>query len=224
MSDVDQVLRVFTDEQGQHGNPLGVVWDTATWSDARCQERGRLLGFSETIFIDDAARGRLRIFTPEVKFPFAGHPTVGAAWVLHRQGNPVERLEVDAGLVRVSVNPEGATVWARPEWAPPFRLVHVASLAELQAAEPWPDAHDYLWTWLDEAAGLIRARSFVGGAGVLEDEATGAAAIRLCGALGRALVIRQGVGSLLWVAPDADGTVALTGNVALASGNLSTSR
>ncbi|MFP5415586.1 MAG: PhzF family phenazine biosynthesis protein, partial [Actinomycetes bacterium] len=80
------------------------------------------------------------------------------------------------------------------------------------------------WTWLDEAAGLIRARSFVGGAGVLEDEATGAAAIRLCGALGRALVIRQGVGSLLWVAPDADGTVALTGNVALASGNLSTSR
>ncbi len=35
---------------------------------------------------DDGADYRLRIFTPEVELPFAGHPSVGAAWVLARRG------------------------------------------------------------------------------------------------------------------------------------------
>lgn len=215
MSDVDLVLRVFTDEDGRHGNPLGVVRDTAGWSDERCQERAALLGFSESIFIDDAGSGRIRIFTPRVKFPFAGHPTVGAAWLLHREGHPVATLLVDAGSVPVAVDAEGATVRAWPDWCPPFRLVQVASVADLEAARPAPDAHDYVWTWLDEGAGLVRARAFVGGSGIQEDEATGAAAIRLAGALGRPVTIRQGAGSLLHVSPDADGRVALSGRVRL---------
>ena len=100
---VEHVLRVFVDAEGGHGNPLGVVMDTADWTDEQCQTRAAELGYSETVFVDDAASGRIRIFTPSVRFPFAGHPTVGTAWLLHRLGFPVRGLETDAGLVEVLV-------------------------------------------------------------------------------------------------------------------------
>ncbi|HLR98082.1 MAG TPA: PhzF family phenazine biosynthesis protein, partial [Mycolicibacillus parakoreensis] len=96
-----EVLRVFTDEHGQHGNPLGVVFDGASVPDtAERQGLAAALGFSETIFIDDAERGRLRIFTPATELPFAGHPTIGAAWVLARElGSPPAALETAGGVV-----------------------------------------------------------------------------------------------------------------------------
>ncbi len=82
MTDIE-VLRVFTDTDGQYGNPLGVVLDGAAIPDPN--ERQQLatgLGYSETIFFDDLEAGRIQIFTPAVEIPFAGHPTpsvVGAA-------------------------------------------------------------------------------------------------------------------------------------------------
>jgi PhzF family phenazine biosynthesis protein len=78
-----EVLRVFTDDQNRHGNPLGVVLDGPAIPDP--QQRQKLaaaLGFSETIFIDGVEDGRLRIFTPATELPFAGHPAIGAAWML----------------------------------------------------------------------------------------------------------------------------------------------
>jgi PhzF family phenazine biosynthesis protein len=77
---VIEVLRVFTDDQGNYGNPLGVVLDgTAVPDSQQRQKLATALGFSETVFVDDIAHGDLRIFTPTVELPFAGHPTVGAA-------------------------------------------------------------------------------------------------------------------------------------------------
>ena len=49
------------------------------------------LGFSETVFVEDRESGRIRIFTPGLELPFAGHPTVGTAWLLAETGTPVER-------------------------------------------------------------------------------------------------------------------------------------
>ena len=43
------------------------------------------LGFSETVFVDDAERGEIRIFTPQEELRFAGHPVVGTAWLLARE-------------------------------------------------------------------------------------------------------------------------------------------
>jgi PhzF family phenazine biosynthesis protein len=85
-----EVLRVFTDGQGGHGNPLGVVLDgTAVPDSEQRQKLAADLAFTETVFIDDIEHGRLQIFTPTVELPFAGHPTVGAAWLLARElGTP----------------------------------------------------------------------------------------------------------------------------------------
>lgn len=133
-----EVLRVFTDDQGCYGNPLGVVIDGAAVSDP--QERQKLaaaLGFSETIFVDDVEHGRIRIFTPAVELPFAGHPTVGAAWILARErGYPADVLETPAGIVPTWG--DGQVVWVRGALAstPPWwqeRLPTSAAVAGLTA-------------------------------------------------------------------------------------------
>jgi predicted PhzF superfamily epimerase YddE/YHI9 len=71
------------------------------------------------------------------------------------------------------------------------------------------------WAWEDEAAGRVRARVFAPRYGIAEDEATGAAAVRLVSQLGRPLVIRQGAGSLLRARPGPGGTAEVGGEVAL---------
>ena len=72
------------------------------------------------------------------------------------------------------------------------------------------------WAWEDEAAGRVRARVFAPAFGIAEDEATGAAAVRLVSRLGRPITIRQGAGSMLRARPGPDGTAEVGGGVTLA--------
>jgi predicted PhzF superfamily epimerase YddE/YHI9 len=210
------VLRVFVNEDGEWGNPLGVFLEGGRVPAPERQRVAAELGFSETVFVEDRAAGRLRIHTPRVELPFAGHPSIGAAWLLAREGTPVESLRPPAGEVGVR-HAEGATyVAAQPRWAPPFEYSRHDSPAEVRAlSAPAHTANTYAWAWIDEAAGTIRARSFVPEAGIAEDEATGSAALALCARLSRPLTIHQGHGSVLICRPLADGRVEVGGRVAL---------
>ena len=192
------VLRVFVNDVGEWGNPLGVFLDGSQVPEAERQRVAAELGFSETVFVEDRERGRVRIHTPQVELPFAGHPTVGTAWLLARVGSPVDALQTPAGEVAVRRAGGETYVSARPEWAPPFEYLRLGSPAEVRALDAAViERNTYAWAWIDEAAGTLRARSFVPEAGIVEDEATGSAAIGLCARLGRALVIHQGHGSVL---------------------------
>ena len=78
----------------------------------------------------------------------------------------------------------------------------------------WASPACYAWAWEDEAAGRLRSRYFPTDIGIVEDEATGAAAVVMGDRLGRPLTIRQGVGSELLVRPDpAAGTVDVGGTM-----------
>ncbi|MEV5678747.1 MULTISPECIES: PhzF family phenazine biosynthesis protein [unclassified Streptomyces] len=220
MSDIDvpagiDVLRVFCGPDGRHGNALGVVRDGSGHPDeASRQELARRLGFSETVFVDDPERGRVDIYTPGLRLPFAGHPLVGAAWLLD-----LEVLEPAVGEVFARQDGEFTWITARPEWAPPRILERYGSAAEVEALTGPPPGEGllYVWAWEDEAAGRVRARAFPRrGDGIVEDEATGAAALLLSARLGRALNIRQGRGSQILTAPAPDGTVEIGGRVLLA--------
>ncbi|MFJ1895245.1 MULTISPECIES: PhzF family phenazine biosynthesis protein [unclassified Streptomyces] len=220
MSDYDvpagiDVLRVFCGPDGRHGNALGVVRDGRDHPDrASRQELARRLGFSETVFVDDPERGHLDIYTPGLRLPFAGHPLVGAAWLLD-----LEILELEVGEVFARQDGEFSWITARPEWAPPRTLEQYGSAAEVEAltGPPSGEGRLYVWAWEDEAAGRIRARAFPRrGDGIIEDEATGAAALLLSDRLNRALNIRQGRGSQILTAPAPDGTVEIGGRVLLA--------
>jgi predicted PhzF superfamily epimerase YddE/YHI9 len=211
------VLRVFTDDAGSWGNPLGVFLDGAAVPEERRQTVARELGFSETVFVEDAERGACRIFTPGAELPFAGHPTVGTAWLLAREGNPVESLRTSAGTVAVRRDDELTYVAARAEWSPPFELIELPAPEDVELLpSPPPDAEmAYFWAWLDEDAGIVRSRCFPVEEGIEEDEATGSAAISLCAALERPLTIRQGRGSSLVTAPLGEGRAEVGGRVVL---------
>jgi predicted PhzF superfamily epimerase YddE/YHI9 len=211
------VLRVFCGDDGSGGNPLGVFLAGGQVPRDTRQELARRLGFSETVFVDDRTRGEIAIFTPGAELEFAGHPTVGTAWLMAREGTPVEVLRPPAGDVPARAEADGAHVAGRPEWAPPFEFVELGSAKEVEALDGPPGGHDLVaaWAWIDEDTGLVRSRVFPRSLGIAEDEATGAAAVRLCGALGRPIDIRQGRGSRILARPLADGMVEIGGRVVL---------
>jgi predicted PhzF superfamily epimerase YddE/YHI9 len=211
------LLRVFCDDRGAQGNPLGVFLEGNEVESGVRQAVAADLGLSETVFVDDAQSGKIRIFTPTVELGFAGHPTVGTAWLLARERSPVEALRPPAGEVAVRYEDDLAFVTARPEWAPDFDHVELRSAAEVEELDGPPGGGDVTaaWAWADEAAGLVRCRVFPLRYGIEEDEATGAAAARLCALLGRELEIVQGRGSRIVARPADGGMVEIGGRSVL---------
>jgi predicted PhzF superfamily epimerase YddE/YHI9 len=209
------VLRVFCAADGSGGNPLGVFLDGAAVAADRRQPIAHQLGFAETVFVDDPERAVLRIFTPEVELPLAGHPLVGTAWLLRERGLEPRTLHPPAGEVAVRFDGALTCIAGRPEWGPPFEFVEAGSPEEVESLAGPPDGYGLVgvWAWIDEAAGIVRERVFVPEAGVAEDEATGSAAMLLCSQLGRELEIRQGRGSVILARPLGDGTAEVCGRV-----------
>ena len=217
------VLRVFTDTNGKFGNLLGVV-DAAAVPEADRQHLATQLGFSETIFVDVPKGGNTtaeaHIYTPAVESPFVGHPTVGAAWWLRERGTPVRSLSLPVGVVEVDCVGELAVINAFAEWTPEFVMHELISPQDVIDADPSDYADDfphYVWSWIDCDAGHLRSRSFAPELGVHEDEATGAAAIRISEYLSRDLIITQGKGSLIRTLWRPNGRVSIAGRVVRAA-------
>lgn len=216
------VLRVFCDEAGANGNPLGVFLNGAEVPAERRQAVAHDLGFSETVFVDDRATAAMRIFTPGLELPFAGHPTVGTAWLLGREGAAPGALRPPAGEVAVRREGEGddalTFVSARADWSPPWELIGYDDPAAVAALDGPPGGREdeiYVWAWEDEAGGRVRSRCWSLADGVGEDEATGSAAIMLAAQTGRELEIHQGEGSLLHARPLGDGWAEVGGRCVL---------
>ncbi|MGO6907503.1 PhzF family phenazine biosynthesis protein, partial [Rhizobium ruizarguesonis] len=100
---------VFTSTRFE-GNPLAVISDARGLCDAAMQKIATEFSYSEVTFVlppEDAQNSAcVRIFTPTMEIPFAGHPNVGTAYVLGQQaeifGKPVGdtlRFEERAGIV-----------------------------------------------------------------------------------------------------------------------------
>ena len=100
------LVDVFTDVPFA-GNQLGVFTDARGLTGAQMQALARELNFSECTFVlppETTGQARMRIFTPAEELPFAGHPTLGTAWVL---AAPLQRdvieLECGQGIVPVTL-------------------------------------------------------------------------------------------------------------------------
>ena len=109
------------------GNPLAVILDAGGLSDAQMQSIARWTNLSETTFVLPAthpgADYRVRIFTTQEEFPFAGHPTLGTAHALLEAGQQPKTSgvliqECGIGLVPVRIAPDGALAFR----APPVRF------------------------------------------------------------------------------------------------------
>ena len=213
-----ELVDVFTD-QPFAGNPLAVVLDADDLSTEQMQTLAREFNLSETAFplaAPDGATYGLRIFTPVSELPFAGHPSVGAAWVLRRLGRIDDGANVQAcgaGLLPVHVTPEAVTLTGGTPVAgapmdpepflaavglkaddlvgPPVRfcgtgiefaylLVEPSAVARaepsLSAVAALGGTGTAVLSWDGACAS---SRVFACGVGILEDPATGSAALGL---------------------------------------------
>lgn len=154
------VLSVFTDDQGRFSFPLGVVVDGASVRDKSRQRLAYKLGFSETVFVDDAESGRLRLFRPARELPFAGHAVLGAAWLLDAAARRLSSLRPPAGEVGVHFGDALTWIHARPEWCPAWDHVQARTAQFVADAVAPPDRQDavQMRAFDDEARGVIRAR------------------------------------------------------------------
>jgi trans-2,3-dihydro-3-hydroxyanthranilate isomerase len=144
-------LDVFTDHRFG-GNPLAVFIDVPELPEEFMQKIAREFNLSETVFIvkprHPRAIRRLRIFTPSRELPFAGHPTIGAAYALLEEGlagvtgsSGRFLLEEEVGLVPIDVRRESSGAWfvqltaaknpeAGPDAPPAAQLAKLLSLPE----------------------------------------------------------------------------------------------
>src|SRR6185312_15269090 len=128
------IADVFTDTPLQ-GNPVAVFTDATGLSTEVMQRAARELNLSETVFVlrSEHAHLRVRIFTPAVELPFAGHPILGTAFVVGRaMGSPVVRRETGLGVVPVTLTrPDGGGDPVYGEMEQPIPTVE--SFAEVAA-------------------------------------------------------------------------------------------
>jgi trans-2,3-dihydro-3-hydroxyanthranilate isomerase len=146
------IADVFTDTPLE-GNQLGIFLDGRGLSDEMMLKATREMNFSETVFFlrpeDPQADARVRIFTPGGELPFAGHPTLGSAWVLAELlGKPTVTLELGVGLVPVDLRRDGDMIafgWMSqpvPTWGPYERT---DELLQALGARPKQDGLPVEW-------------------------------------------------------------------------------
>ena len=121
------VCDVFT-SRPLEGNQLGVFVDGRPFEAEQMARLARELNLAETVFLLPPRAGgdvAMRIFTPGVELPFAGHPVLGTAFVLGTAlGKDAVALETGAGVIGVDLEREGGAItfgWMRqpiPTWEP----------------------------------------------------------------------------------------------------------
>jgi trans-2,3-dihydro-3-hydroxyanthranilate isomerase len=150
---------VFTERQFG-GNPLAVITNAEGLSTERMQAIAAEFNLSETTFVlppkNPAHAAEVRIFTPKAELPFAGHPSIGTAFVLARAGESHGRnisgehlvFEMIAGLVEIGIAREGGHVVATRLTAPKplslgeeFPIETVAAACSLQVSDFKAGAH-----------------------------------------------------------------------------------
>lgn len=135
------VVDVFCADGAYTGNPLAVVHGGSVLTGEQMQTVAAEFGLSETAFpltpTTREADYRLRIFTPSRELPFAGHPSVGSAWVLAKAGligTGQVVQECGAGLLPVRVDANGAQVdGGKPEVGPVLEGEELAAAVGLGA-------------------------------------------------------------------------------------------
>lgn len=135
-----RIVNVFTQDRGTlTGNPLCVFENGEALDSATMQALARQFNLSETTFIlpSTRANAQVRIFTPNYEMAFAGHPTLGTAFVcraLNRGGDELT-LEMQAGIIPVKAQGDRWTLQANaPTWRevdePPAAIAAMLGLQE----------------------------------------------------------------------------------------------
>src|SRR5262245_26595887 len=156
-----RIVNVFTRNRAPlSGNPLCVFEHAEGLDDETMQALARQFNLSETTFIlpSASASARVRIFTPSYEMPFAGHPTLGTAFVCRALGKGGDqlRLEMQAGVIPVNAQGDRWTLQAN---APTWREAPIAPLAAMLGLEQSDIGERPLWVKAGKEQLIIPLRS-----------------------------------------------------------------
>jgi trans-2,3-dihydro-3-hydroxyanthranilate isomerase len=162
------ILDVFA-ENKYEGNQLAVFCNAQDLSTAQMQAMAREINFAESTFImsDTPQNGGydVRIFTPDVELPFAGHPTLGTSWLIMEQftDQTTINLNLKVGQIPVKKHPDDNSLWLTAK-QPIFRKMAfetdaIASFSGILAQQITEFDHvstgvPCLVVWLDSVAAL----------------------------------------------------------------------
>jgi trans-2,3-dihydro-3-hydroxyanthranilate isomerase len=140
------IVDVFAEEK-YAGNQLAVVRDASGLSDVDMQKVARETNFSETTFIlsEELKQGGfdVRIFTPDAELPFAGHPTLGTAFILRNEvltGKENEvKLNYSIGQITVTFRPkEACSTWMKqktPTFGPDYDAASISEVLGVKQSD-----------------------------------------------------------------------------------------
>ncbi|HSX05423.1 MAG TPA: hypothetical protein VLF69_03075 [Candidatus Saccharimonadales bacterium] len=212
------MLRVFTDIDGRFGDMASIVVDEGRHiPDAERQALARKFNTGETIFINDLTTANISVVHPQGEIGFAGVGVLAAAWLLAKlRGKPTDKVQTRDG--EIAAWQEDGLTWVRgplsimPPWN--YKQLENAKAVErikLEDTKDWQ--HAMAWAWVDEAKGLIRARTFAADWDIPEAQGNGSGSMVLAAKLGRAIEAHHGEGSVAYARPASDGLADIGGRV-----------
>lgn len=212
------LFRVFTDEHGKYGDAASVVVD----EDGYISSNKRLaithtFGTSETAFINNVAGANISIMHYQGEIDFAGTVALATSWLLAKlQAKPVTVMYGRKGAI--TTWRESDLTWVQTDVAimPPWHHKQVDNPQEVERlrAEDMQDTeHTMVWAWVDEAKGLIRARTFAHDWDIPEAQGNGSGSMMLAAQLKRRIEIRHGGGSAIFAKPEVNNQAAIGGRV-----------
>lgn len=223
MSDFEpHFFHVFTDQSGEYGDLASVVVDEGQHiSDDKRQNIARELNTGETIFINDVVSANISVMHPQGEIDFAGVGILAASWQLTKlRGKPTEQIQGRGGTI--TTRQDGELTWARaglttlPPWN--YRQLESPEAVErIMLKETETLEHTMMWAWIDEAKGLIRARTFATDWDIPEAQGNGSGSMVLAAKLGRAIEIKHGEGSVIFAKPAPGDCADIGGRVIQAS-------
>lgn len=208
-SPIINTIRVFVDEKKQFGSPLGIVVDEKSALSATTrQDIATKLNYSETVFINSVTEGNISVYSPIRECPFSMYAALGVAWYIFTQLNNIVNQLVSRNQT-IKVYKEAELVWVEspvailPNWN--FEQYQTPKEVEDFTVEQCTNKeHVFMWAWIDELKGTIRARTFASDWGIPEDEANGSGSMRLTLLLGLPITVVHGKGSVIYAKPHGD--------------------
>jgi predicted PhzF superfamily epimerase YddE/YHI9 len=211
-------LCVFTNQSGKYGDLASVVIDEDRHiPDSKRQTITRKLHTGETTFINDVSNANISIMHYQGEVSFAGTVALATAWLLAKlRREPIEIMHGRDG--DIITWQEGGLIWVRTDLStmPPWhhkQLESSEAIEQITVEEAKAMEHTMVWAWIDQAEGLIRARTFASDWDIPEAQGNGSGSMMLAARLQRAIEIKHGKGSVIFAKPVENNQAAIGGRV-----------
>lgn len=207
------IFRVFTDHLRNFGNPVAIILDEEGELDLENRLRiANKINFSETVFVNNITKRDISIFNPLGEVEFAGHALVGTSYFFIKDlGVEVDSLQSKES--KVEAFQQGDIYWISSaiENTPKWIIKQLDNVGLVEDAQP--ENHTMFWSWIDEAQGIIRARTFAPDWGIPEDEANGSGSMQLASILRQKIEVHHGKGSVIYAEPKGEMEASVGGRV-----------